>query len=126
MALIVPAYAKLNLTLDVLGRRPNGYHDIDSVMQTISLHDLLSIERSDCRVFDVVGPSIAGENLVLKAARELEGRIGRALPFTMRLFKRIPIGSGLGGGSSDAASFLLAANQLYGLKLTWEELVGLG
>ena len=118
MALILPAYAKLNLTLDVVGRRPNGYHDIDSVMQTISLHDLLWIDRTDCRSFDVVGPSIDGENLVLKAARELEGRLSRALPFTIRLFKRIPMGAGLGGGSADAATFLRAANQLYHLELT--------
>ena len=123
MPLIIPAFAKLNLTLDVLGRRPNGYHDIDSVMQTISLHDLISIERTDCRVFDMVGPVIEGENLVLKAARELEGRVSRSLPFTIRLHKRIPVGSGLGGGSSDAAAFLLAANQLYDLKLPWLELV---
>jgi 4-diphosphocytidyl-2-C-methyl-D-erythritol kinase len=123
VALILPAYAKLNLTLDVLGRRANGYHEIDSVMQTISLHDLIWIESTDCRVFDVVGGPIEGENLVLKAARELEGRLGRALPFTIRLFKRIPIGAGLGGGSSDAAAFLNAANQLYGLKLKWSELV---
>src|SRR2546423_13483790 len=123
MALILPAYAKLNLTLDVTGRRPNGYHDIDSVMQTISLHDLLWIERTDCRVFDVVGPMIAGENLVLKAARELEGRTSLALPFTIRLFKRIPMGGGLGGGSADAAVFLRAANQLYDLKLAPDELV---
>ena len=105
MALILPAYAKLNLTLDVTGRRPNGYHDIDSVMQTISLHDLIWIERTDCRVFDLVGPAIAGENLVLKAARELEGHVSRQLPFTIRLVKRIPIGAGLGGGSADAAAF---------------------
>jgi len=104
--LILPAYAKLNLTLDVTGRRPDGYHDIDSVMQTISLHDLIWIERTDCRVFDVVGPMIAGENLVLKAARELEGHLSRALPFTIRLFKRLPMGAGLGGGSADAAAFL--------------------
>ena len=123
MALILPAYAKLNLTLDVTGRRPNGYHDIDSVMQTISLHDLLWIERTDCRVFDLVGPPIEGENLVLKAARELEGRLSRALPFTIRLFKRIPMGAGLGGGSADAAAFLKAANQLYELKLKPAELV---
>lgn len=122
MALILPAYAKLNLTLDVIGRRPNGYHDIDSVMQTISLHDLLSVERTDCRVFDVVGPAIEGENLVLKAARELEGRIGRALPFTIRLFKRIPMGAGLGGGSADAAAFLRASDRLYELKLKPNEL----
>ena len=123
MALILPAYAKLNLTLDVTGRRPNGYHDIDSVMQTISLHDLISIERTDCRVFDMVGAVIGGENLVLKAARELEGRLSRALPFTIRLFKRIPMGAGLGGGSADAAAFLTAANRLYDLKLTLSELI---
>jgi 4-diphosphocytidyl-2-C-methyl-D-erythritol kinase len=123
VALILPAYAKLNLTLDVTGRRPNGYHDIDSVMQTISLHDLISIERTDCRVFDMVGAVIGGENLVLKAARELEGRLSRALPFTIRLFKRIPMGAGLGGGSADAAAFLTAANRLYDLKLTPGELI---
>ena len=123
MALILPAYAKLNLTLDVTGRRPNGYHDIDSVMQTISLHDLVLVERTDCRVFEVVGAAIEGENLVLKAARELEGRVGRALPFTIRLFKRTPMGAGLGGGSADAAAFLRAANLLYGLKLTSDELI---
>lgn len=123
MALILPAYAKLNLTLDVISRRPNGYHDIDSVMQTISLHDLLSVERTYCRVFDVIGPAVEGENLVLKAARELEGRVGRALPFTIRLFKRIPMGAGLGGGSADAAAFLRAAAQLYDLRLKHDELV---
>jgi 4-diphosphocytidyl-2-C-methyl-D-erythritol kinase len=123
VALILPAYAKLNLTLDVTGRRPNGYHDIDSVMQTISLHDLIWIERTDCRVFDVVGPAIEGENLVLKAARELEGHVGRALPFTIRLFKRVPMGAGLGGGSADAAAFLKAANLLYDLKLEPGQLI---
>jgi 4-diphosphocytidyl-2-C-methyl-D-erythritol kinase len=123
VALILPAYAKLNLTLDVTGRRANGYHDIDSVMQTISLHDLIWIERTDCRVFDVVGPMIAGENLVLKAARELEALVSRSLPFTIRLFKRIPMGAGLGGGSADAAAFLKAANLLYDLNLKPAELV---
>jgi 4-diphosphocytidyl-2-C-methyl-D-erythritol kinase len=126
VALILPAYAKLNLTLDVLSRRPDDYHEIDSVMQTISLHDLLLIERTDCRIFDVVGPPIDGENLVLKAARELEGATSRQLPFTIRLFKRIPMGAGLGGGSADAAVFLKAANQLYGLKLTEAELAEIG
>src|SRR5437763_9584652 len=92
-------------------------------MQTISLHDLIWVERTDCRVFDVVGTLIDGENLVLKAARELEGRVSRNLPFTIRLFKRIPIGAGLGGGSADAAAFLKAANLLYDLKLTAAELI---
>jgi 4-diphosphocytidyl-2-C-methyl-D-erythritol kinase len=122
MTLVLPAYAKLNLTLDVIGRRPDGYHDIESVMQTISLHDLVSVERSDCKVFDVVGPPIAGENLVLKAARELEAHIGQSLSFEIRLHKRIPIGAGLGGGSSDAAAFLRAAIVLYGIKISSAEL----
>src|SRR5256884_2416375 len=91
-------------------------------MQTISLHDLIWIERTDCRVFDVVGTPIDGENLVLKAARELEGHVSRTLPFTIRLFKRIPMGAGLGGGSADAAAFLKAANLLYDLKLKPAEL----
>src|SRR5438445_11301658 len=86
MALILPAYAKLNLTLDVTGRRPDGYHEIDSVMQTISLHDLVWVERTDCRVFEVVGTPIDGENLVLNAARQLQGRVSGNLPFTLRLF----------------------------------------
>src|SRR5712691_11588204 len=92
-------------------------------MQTISLHDLVLVERTDCRVFEVVGPAIEGENLVLKAARQLEGHTGRALPFTIRLFKRIPMAAGLGGGSADAAAFLKAAILLYALKLTPDELI---
>src|SRR3989442_7122647 len=92
-------------------------------MQTISLHDLIWIERTDCRVFDVVGPAIGGENLVLKAARELEGHCSRGLTFTIRLFKRVPMGAGLAGGSSDAAVFLRAANLLYDLKLEQAELI---
>ena len=122
MTLVLPAYAKLNLTLDVIGRRPDGYHEIASVMQTISLHDLVSVERSDCKVFDVVGPPIAGENLVLKAARELEAHVGQSLSFQIRLHKHIPIGAGLGGGSSDAAAFLRAAIALYDIKISPAEL----
>src|SRR5258708_38067646 len=92
-------------------------------MKTISLHDLIWIERTDCRVFDVVGPAIEGENLVLKAARELESHVSRALPFTIRLFKRIPMGAGLGGGSAEAAAVLKAANLLYDLQLNPAQLV---
>ena len=71
----------------------------------------------------LVGPAIAGENLVLETAQELEGQVSRPLPFTIRLFKRIPMGAGLGGGSADAAAFLNAANFLYDLKLANDELV---
>lgn len=120
--MIVPAYAKLNLTLDVLGVREDGYHEIASVMQTVSLHDLLLVERSDGRVFEMTGRPLEGENLVLRAARELEASVGRALPFRIRLDKRIPIGAGLGGGSADAAAFLRVAPRLYGLTLAADQL----
>ena len=123
--MVVPAYAKLNLTLDLLGLREDGYHEIASVMQTVSLHDLLLVERSDCRIFESVGPPISGENLVLRAARELEACAGRALPFRVRLIKRIPVGAGLGGGSADAAAFLRVAPSLYGLDLDADRLQAL-
>ena len=122
MALIVPAYAKLNLTLDVLGRRADGYHEIATVLQTISLHDVLEVERSSSTVFEASGLPVKGENLVEKAARQLEAHIGRPLPFTIRLHKRIPIGAGLGGGSADAAAFLRAAVRLASLQIPTAEL----
>ncbi|HYM96408.1 MAG TPA: 4-(cytidine 5'-diphospho)-2-C-methyl-D-erythritol kinase [Candidatus Sulfotelmatobacter sp.] len=120
--MIVPAYAKLNLTLDVIGAREDGYHEIASVMQAISLHDLLRVEAAECRIFETTGATIEGENLVLKAARALEGAVSRALPFRIWLHKRIPIGAGLGGGSADAAAFLRVAPALYGLRLDREQL----
>lgn len=122
MRLILPAYAKLNLTLDVLGRYPDGYHEIASVLQTISLHDLLVIESAARSSLEATGPPMAGENLVLKAARLLEEHMGRPLPLRIRLHKRIPVAAGLGGGSADAATLLRAATQLYGLDLSADEL----
>jgi 4-diphosphocytidyl-2-C-methyl-D-erythritol kinase len=121
-ALILPAYAKLNLTLDVLGRHSDGYHEIASVLQTVSLHDLLIAERADHASFEASGPPINGENLVLKAARLLEERVGRPLPLRIRLHKRTPVAAGMGGGSADAAAFLRAATRLYGLALPAEDL----
>ncbi len=125
MKLVLPAYAKLNLTLDVLGRRDDGYHEIASVMQTISMHDLLAIERAPAWSFEATGLSITGENLVVKAARLLEALAGRPLPLRVRLHKRIPIGAGLGGGSSDAATFLRAAVKLYSLRVPAADLLAL-
>ncbi len=92
------AYAKINLTLEVLGRRADGYHDLVSVMQTISLADELTFEPGTDLTLDCDAPNLAGpDNLVLKAARLLKAT-GH---FVLR--KRIPEGGGLGGGSSDAA-----------------------
>ena len=116
--LILPAYAKLNLTLDVLSQRPDGYHEIASVLQTVSLHDLLVTERAASASFEATGPPMAGENLVLKAVRLLEQRAGRPLPLRIRLHKRVPVAAGMGGGSADAAVVLRAATRLYELSLT--------
>jgi len=105
---VLRAPAKINLTLEVLGRRPDGYHRLRSVMVPISLCDQITIEESECGLqFRSNRADLDAEgNLVIKALRELK------LPrddFKIFLNKEIPIGAGLGGGSSDAAAVLLAA-----------------
>src|ERR1700733_5012560 len=106
----VPAYAKLNLGLRVLYRRPDGFHELRTVFQTISLADLLDIEFTPARSTRVLiegTPDIA-DNLVERACRlALEAmKVNAHVRFTLR--KTIPMGAGLGGGSSDAAAVLLA------------------
>jgi len=115
----VPAYAKINLWLDVLGRRADGYHEVRTVFQTISLHDTLELETTQRRGVELrIGGNAAlaaepgRDNLVTRAlevaARELRLRGG--VRATLR--KRIPVGRGLGGGSSDAAAALLGLMRL--------------
>jgi 4-diphosphocytidyl-2-C-methyl-D-erythritol kinase len=109
--LVLPAHAKLNLDLAVLGRRPDGHHDIRTRFQAISLHDLLAIEPA-------AETSLAGgreDDLVLRAQRALEAAAGRPLPARFRLVKRIPAGAGLGGGSADAAAALRGLSRLHRL-----------
>lgn len=117
MTLTRTAPAKINLTLEVLGRRSDGFHDIRSVMQAVSLHDTLTFHPARPGVLTLEGGSADAppddDNLVLKAARammaETDGRHGAAIGLT----KRIPVGAGLGGGSSDAAATLLGLNDLW-------------
>ncbi|MCH7738303.1 MAG: 4-(cytidine 5'-diphospho)-2-C-methyl-D-erythritol kinase [Chloroflexi bacterium] len=119
----VPAYAKLNLTFEVLGRRDDGYHQVTTIMQTISLSDLLQIEPDTGLKVECDYPELAGEqNLVWQAAVALAkaGDIEPAARITIE--KHIPVGMGLGGGSSDAAAALLGLNVLWGLGLAVEEL----
>ena len=121
------APAKVNWTLEVLGRRQDGYHEIRSVMQTIDLCDELSAELSDSPVFETAkGEPLADDDLIVRAARALEGGVGRALPVRIRVTKRIPVASGLGGGSSDAAAVLRLLNRLHQLELSDEELATVG
>jgi 4-diphosphocytidyl-2-C-methyl-D-erythritol kinase len=102
----------------VLGSRPDGRHEISTLMQAISLHDLLELERTSVTALEVNGFNVPVDesNLVLKALRALEMAAARSLPTRFRLLKRIPPGAGLGGGSSDAAASLRGLARLYDLE----------
>lgn len=118
VALTVLSRAKLNLSLDVFGTRPDGYHEIASVMQSLALSDVLTFESRPRGIsLEVSGkPVVAGEkNLVLRAARLLAAstRCGRGAAITLR--KNIPVAAGLGGGSADAAGTLVGLNRLWEL-----------
>ncbi|HUZ78316.1 MAG TPA: 4-(cytidine 5'-diphospho)-2-C-methyl-D-erythritol kinase [Chloroflexota bacterium] len=112
------AYAKVNLMLEVAGRQATGFHELISVMQTVSLADDLVLEPAEQLTLACDVPALGGpDNLVLRAAR-LVGRGG-----AFRLLKRIPMAAGLGGGSSDAAAALRLLNAVYQLGLTAAELL---
>jgi 4-diphosphocytidyl-2-C-methyl-D-erythritol kinase len=120
-SLKVPARAKLNLDLEVIGRRPDGYHDIRSTFQAVELHDALELEPASINSFASDGFDVnPSDNSVLQAHQRLEHRMGRALPVRMRLHKRIPPGSGMGGASSDAAAALVGLKQLFKLDVNLE------
>ena len=102
----VRAYAKINLALDVTGRRADGYHELATVMQTVDLHDTLCLTHtSDGRVrVDCTRPELSNEeNLAAQAARLVRERFSISRGVLIELLKRIPMTAGLGGGSSDAA-----------------------
>ncbi|MGB2796670.1 MAG: 4-(cytidine 5'-diphospho)-2-C-methyl-D-erythritol kinase [Phycisphaerae bacterium] len=126
--LTVQAPAKVNLTLRVLGRRPDGYHDLESVVAAVTLFDVLEFSASDDLHLACEGiPVSAGEdNLVLRAARLLRTESGTRAGARVRLEKRIPPGRGFGGGSADAAATLVALSARWGLNLAREDLARLG
>jgi 4-diphosphocytidyl-2-C-methyl-D-erythritol kinase len=126
MGMQVRAPAKINLTLRVLGKRADGYHELESVMQMLTLADLLTLESDDELTFTCSDPALENEdNLVMRAARLLQpfNEIPRGA--RMHLEKRIPVEAGLGGGSSDAAAALLALNELWEIGKPLEELAPL-
>ena len=114
-ALALPAPAKINLFLHVLGRRADGYHELQTVFALIDLADWIDLERRDDgklqRTGDLIGP--ADNDLALRAARLLQQRTGTRFGADIQVLKRIPAGAGLGGGSSDAATTLIALNRLW-------------
>src|SRR6266853_3977700 len=124
-----PAPAKLNLFLHVTGKRADGYHELQTLFQLIDLSDRIGIRvREDGRIERPVGPAAlsAEEDLTVRAARALKGATRTPLGASLSVQKRIPPGGGLGGGSSDAATALVALNELWGCGLSLEELATLG
>jgi 4-diphosphocytidyl-2-C-methyl-D-erythritol kinase len=123
------AYAKINLSLDVVGRLANGYHEVRMIMQTVGIHDTLTFEKTEG---EIVLSSDAGElplgedNLIYKAARLVKETYGISGGVKVHLEKRIPVAAGMAGGSTDAAATIKAMNLLYDLRLSEEDLCGLG
>lgn len=120
------ALAKINLTLEVLGKRPDGFHEIRSVVQTISLCDTLDFEIGTKVTIESSLPGwSARESLVARASALLQEVTGCSKGATITVTKRIPLTSGLGGDSSDAAATLRGLNELWGLHLSGRELLEL-
>ena len=111
----VLSHAKINWALRILGKRPDGFHDLETLFQTISLHDTLTIERAGAVSMTCDDPSIPTDetNLIVRAAKALG-----VPPVKIHLEKRIPAGGGLGGGSSNAAATLLALARMFGVEET--------
>jgi len=116
--LVLQTSAKVNLVLEVLNKRSDGYHEISTVMQSVDLFDRLTFESAPAISLEVDDPSLptGEENLVVRAARLLQRASCVNEGATIRLTKHIPVAAGLGGGSSDAAATLLGLNQLWRLR----------
>lgn len=120
MTVAEEARAKINLALHVIGRRPDGYHDLDMLVAFADVGDTVTLAPSDQDRFAIDGPMADGlgaddDNLVLRALRGFRALSGRAEPLAIRLTKRLPIASGIGGGSADAAATLRGLCRMDGL-----------
>jgi 4-diphosphocytidyl-2-C-methyl-D-erythritol kinase len=128
-ALVLPAPAKLNLFLHITGRRPDGYHDIQTIFQLLDWGDEIGLSlRDDGRIERIGGmPEVApDDDLAIRAARLLQSETGVVQGADITVNKRVPAGAGLGGGSSDAATVLLGLNHLWRAGLSLPELAALG
>lgn len=121
------AYAKINIGLDVTGKREDGYHLIKTVMQQVDLYDIVTLEKSEGISFETNSGDIPCDdtNLAYKAARIMMEKYGVA-GVHINLDKRIPVAAGMAGGSTDGAAVLKGINELYNLGLTIEELCSVG
>ncbi|HEX6549495.1 MAG TPA: 4-(cytidine 5'-diphospho)-2-C-methyl-D-erythritol kinase, partial [Gammaproteobacteria bacterium] len=124
-----PAPAKLNLFLHITGRRADGYHTLQTLFQFLDHGDLLDFRvRADGRIVRIAGPAgiPPDQDLAVRAAHRLQAAAGVSLGADISLHKRLPAQAGLGGGSSDAATTLVALNRLWGAGLSVEQLAALG
>ena len=124
----IKAQAKINWTLDITGRREDGYHLMDMLMQPLALCDLLTLTEAPGLSMEVSGAALScGEdNLVMKAARKMAEISGHPANLHIALEKHIPMGAGLGGGSADAAAVLKALNEYWHVGMTPDELCAVG
>ena len=124
-----PSPAKLNLFLHIVGRRVDGYHELETVFQFLALGDSLSIKRTIDSTINLLTP-IAGvnndDNLIVRAAKLLQAKTQSSFGAEIKINKLLPMGGGLGGGSSNAATVLLALNLLWQSKLPYQQLAELG
>ena len=118
LILLVSAFAKINLALEVVGRQDSKYHEVKTILQTIGIRDIIEIHHWNHLKVECDIPSISGSNnLVWHAAQKLAYRVGIQPKANIIIHKQIPIGMGLGGGSSDAAAALLALDEFWELHL---------
>ena len=124
----VLAPAKLNLSLDVVGTLPNGYHDLDMVMQTIDLYEKITLRTSCDLRLALPGSFVPAndKNTAFKAALAFFDYTGLLAGVDMNVYKRVPVRAGMAGGSADAAGVLMGLNELYGAKLSMSELCAIG
>jgi len=124
----VEGRAKINLTLDILGKRPDGYHEVAMVMQSIGLSDTITLEKSDKISLEIDEASLPADesNLAWKAARLILAEAGINEGIHIKINKRIPIAAGLAGGSTDAAAVLKGVNSLFALNYSDVKLCELG
>ena len=126
----IKAYAKINLGLDVLRRRPDGYHEVKMIMQTVDLYDDLEFTKlaeDEIRIFTDKEELPADQgNLIWRAAARMKELYQISEGVSVKLTKRIPIAAGMAGGSADAAAVLVGLNELYGARLSMSELCALG
>ena len=124
----VLAPAKLNLSLDVVGTLPNGYHDLDMVMQTIDLYEKITLRRSNDLSLPLPGSFVPvnDKTTAVKAALAFFDYTGLLAGVDMTIYKRVPVRAGMAGGSADAAGVLVGLNELYGAHLSMSELCAIG